>query len=76
MTNEEIIDTTRGTELWQYYGEEINKLLDLARQDEREKLSTEIYKLQREIIPMTGIRGSYIHTKDLHTILPEKGVEF
>lgn len=37
MTNEEIIDTTRGTELWQYYGEEINKLLDLARQDEREK---------------------------------------
>ncbi len=37
MTNEEIIDTTRGTELWQYYGEEINKLLNLARQDEREK---------------------------------------
>ena len=38
MTNEEIIDITRGTELWQYYGEEINKLLNLARQDEREKM--------------------------------------
>ena len=44
MTNEEIIDTTRGTELWQYYGEEINKLLDLARADEREKVTEEKVK--------------------------------
>lgn len=50
MTNEEIIDKTRGTELWQYYGEEINKLLDLARQDEREKclkiLAGKMFELQ------------------------------
>ena len=41
MTNDEIFNTTRGTELWQYYFDEINTLLELARQDEREKWQVE-----------------------------------
>ncbi len=74
MTNEEIIRQEYGHT--EYFDPILEIMLDLARSDEREKLSKEIYSLQREIISITGIRGSYIHTKDLHTILPEKGVEF
>ena len=68
MTNQDLLSLNKDKTL--------HELLELARTDERETIFLQLYKLQKEVITISGIRGSYISEKDLRTILPEKKAQF
>ena len=68
MTNQDLLSLNKDKTLYE--------LLELARTDEREILFLQLYKLQKEVITISGIRGSYISEKDLRMILPEKKAQF